>query len=1209
MKSVSAENAVKYYYEKDPLMASTEAGFGTDNSFYYGNIAKVFGLEYKNVDKESFSKLLEGKDPKTGIELVKGSNSHDNKHRAGMDITFNAPKSVSVLLARTENKELRQAIINAQINATKAGLNFIQQEAMLYREYNKEDKTQIYKQSDSLIVAVFTHTTSRENDPQLHNHAVVQNMTLDKEGNFKSWATEEMFRLQSNTIRIYKNALALELEKIGIKTEQVSINNFEIKNFDTDIRDTFSKRTTQIDNYLEENKLEDNPENRQIACYKTRTNKDGDLTYNELMKMWKDEEIKNNISTKVESFLKEQEANFKTEFKEATSEEIKDLVKDALYNVQASKAYFSLNDIREEALKINLIKVNLKEIDKEFKEIIKEEGFIGRKHVIGEKTELLYTTKEYYNLEQELISELKKAQNAEPLMTKEEATKYIKQFEKIKSEEIKDTFKLSRDQEEAVFKTLTTPGRIKTWQGDAGAGKSTASSAISYALQEKNNDNIIIGLGSTGKVANALAETGIETMTIHKYNLNNIKEETNNTSNTNNINTNFKTNETGFIDIITRTPVSMFTSTHEYNGDLASFVQNICRQNSSTVREELKFSVKEGFQKQKTISKSDFLGSGKTLDIENNSKRYLTKTHMRVKGDYAKGITTTFDKNTQKTTTREFETFSLFKNSILEGVFKISKTTSVIKDENGKILATTIDNSKTLFGITRGTRTTVFANGGLLKESYTTEPKFFGETKTKVKVIENRKVDSIVNTKKVSNDKMQEIIQDKKPKMIIVDETSMSDLKQMLRLVKQANKDGTYITAIGDTKQLSAINAGNVQKLLLDNTEKYSLTTNNRQKTEREKDYVNTIASWDQKADKTEQDKHWNEIYEKGKKNGIIQFKKEEDIFKEIVSKVSTTINNAKEKRKIDPQIDIRKEIAVAVKTNREARIINNEVRKNLFDTTKDITIKVEVENRKNAFEKRKTENYSIGSTITYFREEKDENGKTVKSKLNGDYTIKAKDDKTNTLTLKNKTREITINLNDREKHFRAITEYKKEDLNIQKGDLIVKTKNNGNTGILDKNNKAIKDITKNGDVGEITKIEKKEDGVYVTAKFYNKEVTWNTDKENIKIAHSYASTMYKAQGETFKAFITKDVDTREKLYVGVSRAKEEAIIYFSKQQGKDEKEVLERTEKIAKRAFGISEENVVAYDKKWEDSKQTEQKQKQELQTTKEENKTVRMR
>jgi hypothetical protein len=102
---------------------------------------------------------------------------------------------------------------------------------------------------------------------------------------------------------------------------------------------------------------------------------------------------------------------------------------------------------------------------------------------------------------------------------------------------------------------------------------------------------------------------------------------------------------------------------------------------------------------------------------------------------------------------------------------------------------------------------------------------------------------------------------------------------------------------------------------------------------------------------------------------------------------------------------------------------------------------------------------------------------------------------------------------------------------------------------------------------------------------------------------------MYKAQGETFKTFITKDVDTREKLYVGVSRAKEEAIIYFSKQQGKDEKEVLERTEKIAKRAFGISEENVVAYDKKWEDSKQTEQKQKQELQTTKEENKTVRMR
>ena len=46
------------------------------------------------IDKETFRDLCGGIDPSTGKSLVRGSGP---KHRAGWDVTFSAPKTLSVL--------------------------------------------------------------------------------------------------------------------------------------------------------------------------------------------------------------------------------------------------------------------------------------------------------------------------------------------------------------------------------------------------------------------------------------------------------------------------------------------------------------------------------------------------------------------------------------------------------------------------------------------------------------------------------------------------------------------------------------------------------------------------------------------------------------------------------------------------------------------------------------------------------------------------------------------------------------------------------------------------------------------------------------------------------------------------------------------------------------------------------------------------------
>ena len=155
---------------------------------------------------------MKGEAPRAGVRL---GTVRDGvlEHEAGRDVTLSAPKSVS--LAALVDGDRRVA--RAHDEAVRATLDWIEEELLLTRQWDRERRRHRRVRSPSLVAAVFRHLANRNLDPQLHSHAVVANMTLAPGG---EWRSLDLGPLTSNEMLIgafYRNELAARLVELGLR--------------------------------------------------------------------------------------------------------------------------------------------------------------------------------------------------------------------------------------------------------------------------------------------------------------------------------------------------------------------------------------------------------------------------------------------------------------------------------------------------------------------------------------------------------------------------------------------------------------------------------------------------------------------------------------------------------------------------------------------------------------------------------------------------------------------------------------------------------------------------------------------------------------------------------------------------------------------------------------------------------------------------------
>ncbi len=238
------KDKVAYYTELAATGYYTEAEEPAGQ--YFGKLASVLNLDEKAVTQEDLAELAKGFDPK-GKALV-GNAGAD--HRMGIDLTFSAPKSVSVCFGLA-GAELRTSIQKAHLSAVKAALTFAEKHFIQVRHgFDDNHKRQMVNTSNALF-ALFEHGSSRSNDPLLHTHAVLLNFSQLKNGEFRCLEAPDLFNFKKALGALYRCELANELEKLCLETE-ADEEFFKVKKVPDELCQLFSKRSNEIHDLLKE---------------------------------------------------------------------------------------------------------------------------------------------------------------------------------------------------------------------------------------------------------------------------------------------------------------------------------------------------------------------------------------------------------------------------------------------------------------------------------------------------------------------------------------------------------------------------------------------------------------------------------------------------------------------------------------------------------------------------------------------------------------------------------------------------------------------------------------------------------------------------------------------------------------------------------------------------------------------------------------------
>jgi conjugative relaxase-like TrwC/TraI family protein len=261
-----AEGAEDYY-----------SGEAEAEGYWLGDAAEDLGLQGK-VDADQLTGMLTGTNPASGEPL---GLRHVEDGIPGFDLTFSAPKSVSVLWA-LGGHPVAAEVKAAHAAAVEAGLGYLQREACWTR---RGAGGREFLKGNGFLAAGYAHRSSRAGDMQIHTHVLVANATF-AEGRCTRLHHPSIYEHAKTASYIYEAHLRDELtRRLGVRWREVVNGLSEIEGFDPDHLRAFSTRRQEI---LEAAGEGASARALQVATLATREAKDRDLTTESLRDLWRE---------------------------------------------------------------------------------------------------------------------------------------------------------------------------------------------------------------------------------------------------------------------------------------------------------------------------------------------------------------------------------------------------------------------------------------------------------------------------------------------------------------------------------------------------------------------------------------------------------------------------------------------------------------------------------------------------------------------------------------------------------------------------------------------------------------------------------------------------------------------------------------------------------------------------------------------------------
>lgn len=247
---------------------------------WHGDAAARLGLAGE-VDADTLGAVLGHVHPLTGEPL---SNGRSHPTLAGFDVTFSAPKSVSLLFA-LGSPEVSNEVRNGHDAAVRDALTVLEDEASFGRRGRGGAVT---VKGDGFVAAAFRHRTSRAAEPQLHTHVVVANLVhCVDDDRWTALDGRPLYRWLRPVGHLYEAQLRWELtHRLGVAWRPVRNGIADVVGIPQPAIDAFSTRRRQIAEHLDAHG-ENSARAAQIAAYATRSAKDREASLETLVDGWR----------------------------------------------------------------------------------------------------------------------------------------------------------------------------------------------------------------------------------------------------------------------------------------------------------------------------------------------------------------------------------------------------------------------------------------------------------------------------------------------------------------------------------------------------------------------------------------------------------------------------------------------------------------------------------------------------------------------------------------------------------------------------------------------------------------------------------------------------------------------------------------------------------------------------------------------------------
>lgn len=490
VSNISSAQAETYYSKDDYYM--------DEKSEWHGKGAEDLDLKGQ-IKSDDWLLAVNGFDRDMNKLNHNAGNSNNKNYRAGTDLTFSAPKSVSIASLNDKN------VVSAHELAVSNVLDYI--EANYAKTRIQKDGVSTDQNAGNLLIGKHLHLTSRELEPQLHTHSVIINSVLSEDGKRRSLKNDDILKNTKLLGLLYRNELANQLQHIGYKIEVTDRKEgfFQLEGIDEEITKRFSTRRKQVLEEMESvkeafPKMKDRDVS-QKAVLNSRVSKKS-ISREELVEAT-NSIMKNEFNIDLESLAKPQQS---TNF-DIQSTNLEDSVTRIVDDLHDSKSVFAKEELYKNVALQNFGAHGISSLESNFEENLESKSLLGYEH----NGKQIFSSQKMKNIEHYALENIKFGIGRSDVIVNSDSLNF-----KIDSFEKENGFSLSEGQRDMALVVGTSKDQFLKIQGDAGTGKTTSLSIITKQFQEEGKSVTL--LGPTARAAAELeASTNVEAKTVASF--------------------------------------------------------------------------------------------------------------------------------------------------------------------------------------------------------------------------------------------------------------------------------------------------------------------------------------------------------------------------------------------------------------------------------------------------------------------------------------------------------------------------------------------------------------------------------------------------------------------------------------------------------------------------------------------------------------------